>query len=209
MLAHTKANERALNESARATLREHGELGLDIAVETSRGERQFATGDRLLFLRNERNMGVKNGTLGTVAAMENGSLIVATDDGRIVPVDPRSYQDIDHGFATTVHKSQGVTVDESYVLASRGFDKHLSYVSFSRHRKRLNIVYSQESFGSEAHLLGTLARDRSKDTSLDYREVELPSSPAEAAPSRSSFDERLEDARRRGLAHRRDRGLEL
>ena len=33
---------------------------------TERGAREFAAGDRVYFLRNERGLGVKNGTLGTV-----------------------------------------------------------------------------------------------------------------------------------------------
>ena len=41
---------------------------------------------------------------------------------------------IDHGFATTIHKSQGATVDKSFVLASRSMDRHLTYVAMTRHR---------------------------------------------------------------------------
>jgi hypothetical protein len=55
-----------------------GQLGPDQAVQTERGERAFAAGDRIMFQRNERALGgspggrggvaVKNGTLGTVLA---------------------------------------------------------------------------------------------------------------------------------------------
>uniref|UniRef100_B0T9Z2 Permease YjgP/YjgQ family protein n=1 Tax=Caulobacter sp. (strain K31) TaxID=366602 RepID=B0T9Z2_CAUSK len=34
--------------------------GEDLALATERGERRFAVGDRVMFLRNERSMGVKN-----------------------------------------------------------------------------------------------------------------------------------------------------
>ncbi len=171
MLAHSRADVQQLNEHARAALRAAGQLGEDHEVETNRGTRAFATGDRLLFLCNERSMGVKNGTLGTIMGMERGQLTVHTDDGRSVAVDPVAYRDLDHGYAVTIHKSQGVTVDEAYVLASRGFDRHLTYVACSRHRKRLSVVYSRASFGSEAHLLGTLGRERAKDTTLDYLDL--------------------------------------
>ncbi|OUJ08263.1 hypothetical protein [Gluconobacter sp. DsW_058] len=36
---------------------------------TTQGERQFAHGDRLYFLRNDRHLSVKNGTLGTVRGL--------------------------------------------------------------------------------------------------------------------------------------------
>lgn len=172
MLAHSRRDVQALNEHARAALRADGQLGDDREIETSRGARAFATGDRLLFLRNERNMAVKNGTLGIITGTADGKLAVRTDDGRTVAVDPAAYRDLDHGYAVTVHKSQGVTVDEAYVLATRGFDRHLTYVAASRHRSKLAMVWSRESFDSENHLLGVLGRERSKDTTLDYREAD-------------------------------------
>ncbi|MFC7694716.1 hypothetical protein ACFQY5_39400 [Paeniroseomonas aquatica] len=91
MLAHTRADVAALNGLARERLREAGELGPERAVATERGERVMAAGDRVMFLRNERALGagpdgrggaaVKNGTLGTVLAVEAGGerLTVALD----------------------------------------------------------------------------------------------------------------------------------
>jgi ATP-dependent exoDNAse (exonuclease V) alpha subunit len=43
-----------------------GDLGDDVRVTVKRGERSFASGDRVMFLQNERGLGVKNGTLGTI-----------------------------------------------------------------------------------------------------------------------------------------------
>jgi ATP-dependent exoDNAse (exonuclease V) alpha subunit len=62
ILTHTNAEVRDLNIAARDKLRDHGELGDDVDVKAERGERQFASGDRMMFLRNERGMGVKNGS---------------------------------------------------------------------------------------------------------------------------------------------------
>jgi ATP-dependent exoDNAse (exonuclease V) alpha subunit len=66
ILTHTNDEVRELNEAARGRMRNAGELGGDVAIKTERGERQFASGDRIMFLRNERGLSVKNGTLGTV-----------------------------------------------------------------------------------------------------------------------------------------------
>jgi ATP-dependent exoDNAse (exonuclease V) alpha subunit len=38
-------------------LRASGELGNDVTIRAERGERQFASGDRIMFLRNERGLG--------------------------------------------------------------------------------------------------------------------------------------------------------
>ena len=124
ILTHTNAEVRDLNIAARDKLRDGGELGGDVDVKTERGERQFASGDRMMFLRNERGMGVKNGTLGTIEAVSPGHMAVRTDDGRSVSFDLKDYAHIDHGYAATFHKSQGVTVDQAHILATPGMDRH-------------------------------------------------------------------------------------
>ena len=79
MLAYTRADVRDLNELARAKVRAAGALGADRTITTERGERAFAAGDRVMFLRNERSLGVKNGTLGTLERLEGSSLTVRLD----------------------------------------------------------------------------------------------------------------------------------
>ena len=172
MLAHTNRDVGQLNAIARALLRADGQVGIEERTfATNHGEKDFATGDRLLFRRNDRTMDVRNGTIGTVADMDDGTLVVRLDDGRIVAFDPTVYRDIDHGYAVTCHKAQGVTVDESYILATRGFDRHLAYVAGTRHRDSMTMVWSREAFDDERALFATLRRERAKDTTLDYGEA--------------------------------------
>ena len=61
-------------------------------------------------------------------------MTVRTDDGRSVRFDLKDYAHIDHGYAATIHKAQGMTVDRTHVLATPGMDAHGSYVALSRHR---------------------------------------------------------------------------
>jgi Ti-type conjugative transfer relaxase TraA len=174
MLAYRRVDVRDLNERARAVRRAAGELGDDYRVETERGARDFAAGDRVYFLRNERGLGVKNGTLGTVVGIAGSApgqgerLTVRLDDGRSVGFDVKDYGHIDHGYAATVHKSQGVTVDRTHVLASRHMDRHAAYVGLSRHRERVDLHWSADEVGSRERLARVLGRERLKDTSLDY-----------------------------------------
>src|SRR5581483_3517061 len=60
-----------------------------------RGERDFAAGDRVIFLKNERGLGVKNGTLGTVEELTRQRLSVRLDDGRQVTFDLKDYAHVD------------------------------------------------------------------------------------------------------------------
>ena len=168
ILTHTNAEVQSLNGEARDRLRASGDLGDDVTVKAERGERQFATGDRIMFLRNERGMGVKNGTLATIERVSPEGMAVRLDDGRGVAFDTKDYAHVDHGYAATFHKSQGVTVDRAHVLATPGMDRHSAYVGLSRHRDDVQLHYGRDDFADQRQLVRDLSRDRGKDMAGDY-----------------------------------------
>ncbi|MDJ0977170.1 MAG: Ti-type conjugative transfer relaxase TraA [Erythrobacter sp.] len=169
ILTHTNDEVRELNHMARDKMRAAGALGADATIKAARGERQFASGDRIIFLRNERGLGVKNGTLGTVAMASAQSMAVQTDDGREVAFETKDYAHIDHGYAATIHKAQGMTVDRAHVLATPGMDSHSAYVAMSRHRDGLALHYGRDDFADQSKLVRTLSRERGKDMASDYK----------------------------------------
>ncbi|RCS22110.1 Ti-type conjugative transfer relaxase TraA [Phyllobacterium salinisoli] len=168
ILTHTNAEVRELNEAARQRMRDAGDLGEDVRVTVERGARSFASGDRVMFLQNERGLGVKNGTLGIIEDVSAQSMTIRTDDGRSVSFDLKDYNRIDHGYAATIHKAQGMTVDRTHVLATLGLDTHGSYVALSRHRNGVDLHYGRDDFASRDKLVNTMSRDRSKDMASDY-----------------------------------------
>ncbi|WP_316171418.1 MULTISPECIES: Ti-type conjugative transfer relaxase TraA [unclassified Bradyrhizobium] len=179
ILTHTNDEVRALNEAARERMRAAGDLGDDVRLTVERGARNFASGDRLMFLQNERGLGVKNGTLGIVEHVSAQSMTVQTDDGRSVRFDLKDYNKIDHGYAATIHKAQGMTVDRVHVLATPGMDAHGSYVALSRHRDGVDLHYGRDDFAGRDRLVRTLSRDRAKDMASDYDRADPAQSYAE------------------------------
>ncbi|AJA11207.1 conjugal transfer relaxase TraA [Sphingopyxis fribergensis] len=167
-LTHTNAEVRELNDAARDRMRVGGDLGEDVSFKVERGDRAFASGDRIMFLRNERSLAVKNGTLGTIERVSEQRMAVRTDDGRSVAFDTKDYRDLDHGYAATIHKAQGMTVDRTHVLATPGMDSHGAYVAMSRHRDGLALHYGRDDFADRGKLVRTLSRDRPKDMASDY-----------------------------------------
>ena len=172
ILTHTNDEVRALNEAARERMRTAGDLGEDVRLTVERGARSFARGDRVMFLQNERGLGVRNGTLGTIEQVSAQSMSVRTDDGRNTSFDLKDYNKIDHGYAATIHKAQGMTVDRAHVLATPGMDAHGSYVALSRHRDGMDLHYGRDDFASQDRLTRTLSRDRSKDMASDYERAD-------------------------------------
>ena len=155
--AHRRADVRAINDAIRLALQDRGALARgeaagEILFRTTNGPRLFAPGDRIVFLENDRELGVKNGMLGTIEAVEPHAIQVRLDGKagrealRKVTVTPETYQALDHGYATTIHKTQGATVDRAFVLASETMDRHLTYVAMTRHRDGVQLYASQAEF---------------------------------------------------------------
>lgn len=138
--AHRRRDVYAINQAIRASLRDEDAVD-DLLLETETGPRAFGVGDRIVFTRNNKELGVKNGMLGTVTQASASKLTVSIDgdDKRVVTFDPRRYRNFDHGYAVTIHKSQGATVDRAYVLASQSIDRHLAYVAMTRHRNTMQL----------------------------------------------------------------------
>ncbi|MFA6116350.1 MAG: Ti-type conjugative transfer relaxase TraA [Sphingomonas sp.] len=172
ILTHTRKEVEALNNAARERVHEAGLLGEDVGIETERGPRQFADGDRVMFLKNERELGVKNGTLGTIESVSRVRMAVQLDDGRSVAFDVKDYAHVDHGYAATIHKAQGMTIDRAYVLATPGMDSHTAYVALSRHRDSVDLSYGQDDFADQGRLVRTLSRERGKDMASDYADAQ-------------------------------------
>ena len=146
ILAHSNADVQALNQAVRDARKERGELAGSARFVTERGGREFAAGDRIVFLKNDRDLGVKNGTLGTVERAEDGSLAVRLDSGEARQVQASQYAAVDHGYAVTIHKAQGVTVDRAYLLATPGMDRSLAYVGMTRHREAATLFAGADDF---------------------------------------------------------------
>jgi Ti-type conjugative transfer relaxase TraA len=195
ILTHINDEVRALNALARERLRDVGALGDDVSVKTVRGTRDFAPGDRLLFLRNERDLGVKNGTLGTLLDVTPAHLSVRLDDGREVSFDTKAYADVDHGYAVTIHKAQGMTVDHAHVLATPGLDRHASYVALTRHRDGVALHYGRDDFADMGRLVRTLSRERAKDMAADYLAPEQRGEHVRAFAERRGFARIVEQVR--------------
>lgn len=188
MLAFTNKDANKLNIEARAHMREQGNItGKDYKFKTQRideddfgkevithQDRTFAQGDRLLFTRNNNSLNVKNGSLGTILELSQQKIRVALDgdEQRTFSFSPNLYPFIDNGWATTIHKAQGVTVDHVKMLASFEQYRNLSYVGMSRHRHTLQVFGSSLDFWREDKIIDRLSRIQDKLSGFDYLDTD-------------------------------------
>jgi len=176
-LAARRADVQAINTEARALAREQGILrGADarFTVQASKDapekDKNFAVGDRVITLQNDKSLGVKNGQTWSVTEARDGKLTLKRDgDGRELKITDRQYRALDHAYAATVHKSQGVTIDRAHVLHDSAMsDRSLSYVAASRHRE--SMTYHHTS-AQRDELNQQMSRARDKDSASDYKQA--------------------------------------
>ena len=177
MLAFTRKQVSQINSRARAIRKAAGELGPDHLLKTSTGKLILATGDQIYFTKGNKDHGVLNGTIGTVTAINGAILTVKLTDGASITFDSKAAyrdgtprMDFTHGYATTINKSQGATVDKALILTSRHMNRHAAYVALSRHRDSLELHWAGEDFYNFQSLSNRLSRKGNKDTTLDYAE---------------------------------------
>ncbi len=169
ILAHDRHEVATLNEMARVVLDDAGLLG---PSRLAAHGREWAAGDRLVCRRNDYQVGVRNGTRGTVLEVDvtNRTLLVRTDEAAEVRLPTQYLADAHHGYALTGHVSQGTTVDRTYLLATpeRG-GKEWAYVAASRQRVDLFLfAVHHEPERQEAALARSWGRSDAKQLALDH-----------------------------------------
>jgi len=146
MLAARRDHTDALNRAARTLLRAQGRIQPD---QLTAGGRAWAVGDRVVCLRNDRRLEVVNGTRGAITALHeaSGAVTVQVDgrERREVTLPGWYLRDghLGHGYALTVHKAQGATVDRAWVYADpRTVGTQWLYTALSRHRDTARLYTS-------------------------------------------------------------------
>ena len=176
MIALHQADVDDLNTRAREHLQAAGELR---GAQLQAAGRAFAVGDELLALRNDRRLGVTNGTRGQVTGVDTDgrSITFTARDGRVVTL-PGDYIDagyVTHGYALTAHKAQGITVERAFVLGSDRLYREAGYTSMSRAVRRSDLYHVappqvawQPAVDPHAALTNALSRSAAQTLATDH-----------------------------------------
>lgn len=137
LLAWRRAHVEQLNALARDWMAVTGRFsGPELTVPDGGA---YRAGDQVIILAPDHQAALVTSQRGTVEAVDstNGSLQVGLDDGRKATLagGQLGSDRLGYGYATTVHRSQGATVDRAHFLADGG-GRELAYVAMSRARER-------------------------------------------------------------------------
>jgi ATP-dependent exoDNAse (exonuclease V) alpha subunit len=174
--AHRNSDVDRLNQVIRQSRLDRGEIEKGHEVKSKNSTLYVSQGDRLLFLKNNQYLGVKNGRFGTVTEMiigESGEVlnisVLLDGTNKTIQLDPIEYSEFALGYAATVHKTQGMTVSYNFVYAGGlGWNRNLAYVAMTRHRSGCYLYAAKENHQSLNDLIKSFGRFSIKDSVLDY-----------------------------------------
>lgn len=212
VMVHTNAERVQMNKLMREVLKAEGALKDEQRVYGASKSMLLAPGEKIVFLKNEYgDLNVKNGSAGTVEAIRDNIIDVRLQDNRLVSVNLKTYDDIDHGYAMTVYKTQGITVDKAYLLATPGLTAENTYVAMTRHRLALSVHASHEHFADKGAMTKRFSRAETKEFAAavrDWSDVAAPARDTEPETD-SVVGSLLRDARNEQSQRIAERGIEM
>jgi conjugative relaxase-like TrwC/TraI family protein len=146
-------------------LKDHGG---DLQVYTEKKE-YFAKGDKIIFLKNDRGLNVKNGQTAVISEINKYNVIRAKlDNGKEISFNPTTqYKYIDYGYALTDYKSQGLTAKHVIYHADTGnmvgVNYQQAYVCITRGKESVSIITDDIK-----RLLTDIQWEQNKSTTLEY-----------------------------------------
>ena len=172
MLGATNLDVFELNELAQAERMAREKLS---TKSLKVGIYDFHENDRVVFTTPNKSLDVKNGTYGTVRRFNEilGTISIEIDQKekkrtQVRTFSVKDYADIRLGYAVTTHKSQGATVENSFVLTNETMmDRQISYVQMSRAKQRTQIFTTRDQAGDQlTDLVRRMQRDNIKELAL-------------------------------------------
>jgi len=118
-----------------------------------------------------------NGDVAIVTGADANSLQVRGPDDRDVRL-PLDYvaDHLQHAYARTVHKTQGLTCEIALLLGDDSLYAEVGYTGLTRgtHENRIYTVVNADDFKDDAyhldHVVQSLARSHAKTAAIDYLE---------------------------------------
>jgi Ti-type conjugative transfer relaxase TraA len=171
VFAYTNHDVDALNAELRQVRRARGELGShDARLATKHGEADFAIGDRVQFTDTDKRMHIYNGNVGTITSLDSrtGQLTARLDSEREVSWSALEFQGFRHGYAGTIYKGQGKTLDHTYLYHTNHWRSAASYVALTRQRESTQVFVARETARDAVELARQMAREEVKAASVAW-----------------------------------------
>jgi Ti-type conjugative transfer relaxase TraA len=170
VFAYTNDDVSKLNYAMRNVRRERDELGADHKFTTKRGQEAYAVGDRMQIIGTDRERGLFNGHAGTITKIKGTTIHLKLDGraGQLIAFDAKEFNEFRHGYAGTIYKGQGRTLDQTYLYHSEHWRSAASYVALTRHRDKAEVFVARNTAPTLKELARQMARVDNRKAASHY-----------------------------------------
>jgi hypothetical protein len=172
VIAKTNADRQEINHLIRQDLIDEGRVSKD-SIHITNGENSklaIAKGDRLMFTAPDKELGIANGESGIVKDIKDGKVFMEVDGKPLTFVQNYPVK-CDYLYCVTINKSQGMSVNKSYLLLSKSMSANDIYVAMTRHKELTQAFLGEDQFKDFSELCEKMSRASEKSFSGDHLEV--------------------------------------
>ncbi len=172
VFAYTNVETRRLNDLLQAIQIERGRVRDLMTLETERGTLRVGEGDRITFRGTLKHRGILNGAQATVETIEGDVLRVRTDRGQHIDIDTKTFTNIDLGYAGTIWRGQGKSLQETYLLHTRHWRDAAAYVALTRSKGATHVFAARDQAKDLDDLASQMSRQTHRGSTLAFKQLE-------------------------------------
>lgn len=183
ILTETRREARVLNRTCQEARIQAGQLNPESKLEID-GSR-FYVGDRILMLKPDRSRGIENGSRGTIVMIDQSKrnvTVLLDHPGKghpsrvILDFDSLTKDRLTLSYAGTVHKLQGQSTENAYILLGGGMsDNNMAYTQLTRAKGTTRIFVDKSAAGDQLHRIAKrIAVEREKNLAHGHGIIQTP-----------------------------------
>lgn len=159
--------------------------GQDLSIYREK-EQSFTAKDKVVFLKNDKSLNVKNGQTGEIKTInKDGKASVKMENGEMKNINVKSqYNYVDHGYAVTTHKSQGQTAQSVIYHADtqKGSSYNEAYVAITRGKEDVKIYTDDKT-----NLREGMKQEQVKTSTIDHQQNKPMTSKEQVSANRDAI----------------------
>lgn len=138
-------------------------------------DKSFAVNDKVMNLKNDKKQDVMNGEIGYVKNIDEKKGIMSVEfgkgkDAKTIDYDLKSEnKHLDHAYAMSIHKSQGITEQKAIAIFDtknkQMNNQNLAYVASSRHKEEFELITNDKK-----ELVKQIEKEQEKASTTDSKE---------------------------------------
>jgi Ti-type conjugative transfer relaxase TraA len=162
------------NNTSSIVLKMDGGQNVEFATEElalANAYRAISVNDEVVMRETDHTLGVTGGMIGRITAIDGTKMMIdfgSTDTPDLRAIDTSEYAAWDRGYAGTLLRGQGASIDLTYLYHTPTWDAAAGYVGMTRHRKNMGIYANGRVTETVEIMAEQMSQQRAKHFTLPH-----------------------------------------